>query len=165
VALGVLGGLLWGGWAWSQSKYYVGASPDGMVAVFQGVPGQIAGVHLNKVHQPSDTRVGDLTRVAQDKVRQGIPANNEADAQRKLADLIDPANGNVVAACPSPSMPAVTPSGFGSAVPTSPNAPTSGESPGSTGVAPSASASPHPSVQNSGSPSPDPVVTPSSSGC
>jgi protein phosphatase len=170
VALGVLGGLLWGGWTWSQSQYYVGATPDGMVAVFQGVPGQIAGVHLSKVHQPSDTRVGDLTRVAQDKVRQGIPADNEADAQRKLADLIDPANGNIVAACPSPSTPAVAPSSSGSAVPTSPgstspNAPTSGESPGSTGAAPSASASPHSPIQTSGSPAPDPFVTPSSSGC
>jgi protein phosphatase len=170
VVLGVLGGLLWGGWAWSQSQYYVGATPDGTVAVFQGIPVQIAGLHLHKVHQSSDTRVGDLTRVAQDKVRQGIPASNEADAQRKLADLIDPANGNVVADCPSPSATVVGPTSAGTILPsspgmTSPDTPTSGESPGSTGGTPGLTPSPQPSAPDTGSASTDPAIRPSSSGC
>src|SRR5215468_9323701 len=59
----ILGGLLYGGWAWSQTQYYVGATPDGMVAVYQGIPGQIAGVHLSRVHESSDMHVGDLTKV------------------------------------------------------------------------------------------------------
>ncbi len=42
--------VLWGGWTWTQRQYYVGATPDGMVAVFQGIPGQIAGLHLSRVH-------------------------------------------------------------------------------------------------------------------
>jgi protein phosphatase len=160
--LAVLGGLLWGGWTWSQSQYYVGATPDGMVAVYRGIPGQIAGVHLSKVHQSSSLKVGDLTKVAQDKVKQGISADNEADAQRKLADLIDPAGGNRVPGCPSPSASA---SASGTASPT-PSVPASGVLPSSSPSPTTAGGSPTagPSVQLSGSGSPAP--TPSlSSGC
>ncbi|GAA5176874.1 protein phosphatase 2C domain-containing protein [Rugosimonospora acidiphila] len=175
VVLVVLGGLLWGGWTWSQAQYYVGATPDGMVAVFQGVPGQIAGVHLSKVHHSSATKIGDLTRVAQDKVKQGIPANNEQDAQRKLNDLIDPANGNVVPDCPSPSVSPVAPT-------SAPPSPTGSPDPSSSqSLSPSPSGSPssgapvsdpsstkvttRTTIQGSVSPSPDPVTIPSSSGC
>src|SRR5512142_2417613 len=94
--LGLLGGGLWFGWNWSQSQYYVGATSDGNVAVFQGVPGQIAGVRLSRVHEVSTMSVEDLTKVAQDRVRAGIPADNEADARHKLAELTNPSNGNVL---------------------------------------------------------------------
>jgi len=160
VLLAILGGLLWGGWAWSQQQYYVGATPDGLVAVYQGIPGQIAGVHLSRVHESSSMHVGDLTKVAQDKVKQGITADNEADARRKLADLINPANGNVAAGCPSASASA-SPS-----VTTSPSASASADA---SAAIPSPTAAPGtqttgPSVQPSGTGSPAP--TPSlSSGC
>jgi protein phosphatase len=161
VLLAILGGLLWGGWAWSQQQYYVGATPDGLVAVYQGIPGQIAGVHLSRVHESSEMHVGDLTKVAQDKVKQGITADNEADARRKLADLIDPANGNVVVNCPSAtasvsSSPSVTPS------PTATASPDAGPSPSPT--TPQGTETSGPSVEPSGTGSP--VPTPSlSSGC
>ena len=155
--LAILGGLLWGGWAWSQSQYYVGATPDGTVAVYQGIPGQIAGVHLSRVHESSNTRVVDLTKVAQDKVKQGISADSEADAQRKLADLINPANGNVVGRCPSPSASA---SGNASSSPSAtPSLDPSGVSPSPTGGIPTGS----PSVEPTGSGSPSPTPSPSSS--
>jgi protein phosphatase len=157
--LAILGGLLWGGWAWSQSQYYVGATPDGMVAVYQGIPGQIAGLHLSRVHQSSSTRVGDLTKVAQDKVKQGISADSEADAQHKLAALIDPASGNVVGACPSPS-PSASVSGSASASPTATTTVGPETTPSPTLGSPTASPSVEPS--GSGSPSPMPSL---SSGC
>ena len=71
--------------------------------VYQGIPGQIAGLHLSKVYlvPPSQITLDDLTKVAQDRVKQGISADSAADAQRKLQELMDPANGNVV--CPSSS--------------------------------------------------------------
>jgi protein phosphatase len=163
----VLGGGLWGGWAWSQSQYYVGATPDGMVAVFQGVPVQIAGVHLSKVHQSSETKVGDLTRVAQDKVKQGIPADNEADATRKLADLIDPANGNVVPDCPSPSTPAVATTTGGPTDIGSPDVFPSGASAsgGSPSLGGEGGLSPAPSSGSVGSTTPEPSPSLSGSGC
>jgi protein phosphatase len=106
----ILGGGLFGGWSYTQRQYYVGATEDGRVAVFRGVQGQIAGVNLSAVHSTSPAKLDDLTLAAQEQVKQGIPAKNEPDAERRLAELIsdDPANPNLKPICP-PS-PTVTPS-------------------------------------------------------
>ena len=63
------------------------ALDDDMVAVFQGVPGEIAGLQLHSEHKRSDTNVNDLTDVAQDAVRKGIAADSRADAEKKMDDL------------------------------------------------------------------------------
>src|SRR6266508_1773989 len=157
VLLAVLGGGLWYGWAVTQSQYYVGVTKEGMVAVFRGVPGQIAGLRLSSVVVTSERKIEDLTPVAQNTVKQGIPFDNEADARRKLEELTsdDPANSNVKPPChPSPSAdpsatarPSVTPtpgSTVGAISPqtTSPN-PTSSPSAGaSSSESPGASPSP-----------------------
>jgi PPM family protein phosphatase len=116
--LALLGGGLWVGWRYTQSQYYVGATKEGKVAVFQGVPGQIAGIDLSSIHRTSDTDIEDLTSVAQEKVRQGIQAKSESDAERTLAELTsdDPANPNRKPPCPTPTpsataSPALTPRG------------------------------------------------------
>jgi serine/threonine protein phosphatase PrpC len=118
--LAVLGSGIWYGWSYTQSQYYVGVTTDGTVAVFRGVPGQIAGLHLSKVRVKSERRLDDLTPVAQHTVRQGIPFDNENEARRKLDELIreDPANNNLKPSCP----PSTTPSA--GSVPATP-APTS----------------------------------------
>ena len=68
VLLGVLGGGLWLGYRYTQQQYYVGATDTGQLAVFQGVPGQIAGLDLSSVNETSNTtRLDDLTAVAQAK--------------------------------------------------------------------------------------------------
>jgi PPM family protein phosphatase len=132
VLLGLLGGGLWYGWSVTQRQYYVGATEDGKLAVFRGVPGQIAGLDLSTVRKTSDTTLEELTSVAQDRVKQGIQAKSEPDAERQLAELTneDPANPNLKPTCPpspSPSAgaattnptqtatPATTPSGTASA--------------------------------------------------
>ena len=38
-----LGGGVFGGWEYTQRQYYVGATDDGQVAVFRGVPGRSPG--------------------------------------------------------------------------------------------------------------------------
>ena len=155
--LGLLGGGLWYGWSYTQSKYYVGATDDGMVAVFRGVPGQVAGVRLSSVHQRSDRRLSDLTKSTQDTVKQGIPANNEDAARRLMADLTrdDPTNNNIKPYC--------SPSASGSAAPSSPSA-----NPTSAGATPSATATGTPTATAtataSGSPSPSPTPTPAPTG-
>jgi protein phosphatase len=147
VLLGLLGGGLWYGWSVTQRQYYVGATEEGRLAVFQGVPGQIAGLDLSTVHKTSDTTLDELTSVAQERVKQGIQAKSEVDAERQLADLTndDPTNPNLKPICPpspSPSAsaavtnspatitPAPTPSGTpsatasgGAAVTATPDAP------------------------------------------
>jgi protein phosphatase len=95
VLLGLLGGGLWAGWRYTQDQYYVGATDAGQLAIFRGVPGQIAGFNLSSVHETSQARLDDLTTVAQDRVRQGIQAPDRTEAQRKLAQLTDPNPSNL----------------------------------------------------------------------
>ncbi|RKN46403.1 PP2C family protein-serine/threonine phosphatase [Micromonospora endolithica] len=109
----LLGGAVFGGWTYTQRQYYVGATEDGHVAVFKGIQGQIAGVDLSTPHSESPAELEDLTLAAQEQVKQGIPAKNEPDAARRLAELIseDPTNPNLKPFCPpspTPSAVAVT---------------------------------------------------------
>ncbi|GAA4453139.1 PP2C family protein-serine/threonine phosphatase [Phytohabitans houttuyneae] len=110
--LAILGGGLWVGWSYTQRQYYVGATDEGQLAVFRGVPGQIAGLSLSSVHETSGTRLDDLTVVAQDRVKQGIQADDEPDAQRRLAELTSdtPTNPNLKPTCPPTTTPSATPS-------------------------------------------------------
>jgi protein phosphatase len=99
--LALLSGGLWYGWSYTQSQYYVGVTKNGTIAVFRGVPGQIAGLHLSSVQVSSQRNVDDLTPVAQNNVKQGIPFASESDARRKLDELTseDPANNNLKPPC------------------------------------------------------------------
>ena len=120
VLLGVLGGGLWLGYRYTQDQYYVGATDAGQLAIFRGVPGQIAGLDLSSVNETSPARLDDLTAVAQDRVKQGIHAGDRPDAQRMLAELTDdaPSNPNLKPLCaPVGAAPTVT-----SATPTLPAA-------------------------------------------
>src|SRR5262245_1752173 len=47
LVLALLGGGLYGGYLYTQTRYYVGVTEDGRVAVFQGVPGTVAGFKLS----------------------------------------------------------------------------------------------------------------------
>jgi PPM family protein phosphatase len=129
VLLAVLGGGLWFGYRYTQDQYYVGATEDGQLAIFRGVPGQIAGLDLSQVDQRSPARLDDLTAVAQERIKQGIHADNRSDAGRRLAEFTteDPANPNLKPLCTvistapsgsptgSPTAPATTPSTVASA--------------------------------------------------
>jgi serine/threonine protein phosphatase PrpC len=127
IVLLVLFGLLAGGlgylWSWSRGQYYIGATEAGEVAIFQGLPGQLAGFDLSEKWEVSDVKLEDLTSVAQDQVRKGIPAVSEADARKRLDDLVreDPENVNLLPMCPqspSPSpTPTVTPDPFATVTP------------------------------------------------
>jgi protein phosphatase len=110
--LAVLGGGLWMGWRYTQDQYYVGATEQGQLAIFQGVPGQIAGLDLSSVAETSPARLDDLTTVAQDRVKQGIHADSRPDAQRRLSELTseDASNPNLKPVCtPSSAPPSTTP--------------------------------------------------------
>ncbi len=88
VLLGVLVGALWYGWSYTQSSYYVGATEDGRVAIFRGLPGRIAGQDLSTLYVASDTDVADLTAVAQERVRRGIDAGSAEEAEILMNQLI-----------------------------------------------------------------------------
>jgi len=95
VLAALLAGGLWGGWRYTQSKYYVGVTDDGKVAVFQGIPGAIAGFQLSTVDFKSGTNIDDLTPAAQDAVRRTIGADSQSEAREQLRLLLDPKGPNM----------------------------------------------------------------------
>jgi protein phosphatase len=99
--LALLGGGLWYGWTFIQSSYYVGATEEGQVAVFRGVPGRVAGFELSSLHLTSDYAVDDLRQHAQERVRQGsIRADSANEAETRLAELLDV---ELKPLCPTPT--------------------------------------------------------------
>ncbi|MFI5495406.1 protein phosphatase 2C domain-containing protein [Actinoplanes sp. NPDC051859] len=106
-----LGGGLWTGWKYTQEQYYVGATEQGQLAIFQGVPGEVAGLDLSSVNETSAARLDDLTTVAQERVKQGIHADNKSDAQRRLLELTseDASNPNLKPVCAPSAVPSVNP--------------------------------------------------------
>jgi protein phosphatase len=151
VLLAVLGGGLWLGYQYTQDQYYVGATEAGQLAVFRGVPGQIAGLDLSSVDQTSSARLDELTTVAQESVKQGIQADNRPDAQRRLEELTrdEPSNPNLKPVCsPSSSAPSAaapttpaTPPSAGATSPPGANAPSSSARATAPAITPDARAS------------------------
>ncbi len=157
----VLGGGLYVGYRYTQNQYYVGATDAGQLAIFRGVPGQIAGLNLSSVSETSDTRLDDLTSVAQDRVKQGIQADSRPDAKKRLAALIQntPANPNLKPLCtPASAVPTDS-----HAVPsTPPSAPGTSRASSKSGISASARATasatvPFAQPSDSTSPDSDPV--------
>jgi protein phosphatase len=157
VLLAVLGGGLWAGYRYTQNQYYVGATDAGQLAVFRGVPGQIAGLDLSSVSYTSTARLDDLTTVAQARVKQGIHADNQPDAQARLTELTNdvPTNPNLKPLCTTTS---TAPTTSATGVPSTP--PVAGKTPvaGANASVPTTVAS-NPAAQASDSvpPAVDPV--------
>jgi PPM family protein phosphatase len=114
VLLALLGGGLWYGWSVTQSGYYVGATEDGQIAVFQGVQGRVAGLDLSSLETTSDYAVEDLREHAQDRVRRGsIRADTVEEAEGRMEELIE---DELKPLCPrpptrAPASPSPSPSG------------------------------------------------------
>jgi protein phosphatase len=160
----LLGGGLYGGWRYTQTKYYVGVTDDGWVAIFQGIPGQVAGFQLSEVVPGTQTvKIDDLTPAAQEKVRATIVKASYADAVLARDALLSPDSGNVVPVCQTitvyPTPPPTTASAVVGSV-----GPTTSANPTATGVDPSATgvnASATGSAPASPTPSGTVTVTPS----
>jgi protein phosphatase len=72
---------------WTQRQYYVGATDDGRVAVFQGIEQSLLGYEPSQVHTTYDLNVDTLPTFLRDKVDSGIAASDLAAAERIVDDL------------------------------------------------------------------------------
>lgn len=114
-----LGALLGGGWAWGRTQFYVGAAGDD-VAIYQGLPQNIAGIGLSQVYEVQQVRMDDLPAYYQEKVRRSITSSSLDGARQTVNELEAAAE-----ACraernpptPQPSPSPDTPSGSASPTP------------------------------------------------
>jgi protein phosphatase len=88
--------LLAGGiatWLWVLTHWFVGvaAATDGgdRVGVYRGFNTELLGLDLYRVDDVTDIALDDLSSYDRNSVRQGIEADDAADAQRIVDDLHD----------------------------------------------------------------------------
>ena len=91
--------FLGGGYGWSQTQYFIGAS-NGKVAVFRGLPTSIGPLALSRVVETSNVSLGDLPDYLSQRVTAAIPADSLAEARTQVAQLADE---TVVAPSPVPT--------------------------------------------------------------
>ena len=78
----VLGGTGGGLWAYVSHQYYVGEF-HGAVAIYQGLPGDVAGIATSRLVLSTSIALGDLPVSWRDKVQATIPATTGGYAQAK----------------------------------------------------------------------------------
>ncbi len=137
----LLGLGLWLGYAWTQTRYYIGEQ-DQRVAIFNGVSQRLGPIQLSTLEMVTDIRMSDLPEFSQQRVRQTVPARDLYDAQRIVKNLEETGTTAPAEACVTPT-PAATPTGAeASAGATAP--PEASASPGAS-ASDQAAASPAPS--------------------
>ncbi|QSB05664.1 PP2C family protein-serine/threonine phosphatase [Natronoglycomyces albus] len=88
-------GLLAAGAAWYlQSQFYVGVSDEGNMAIYRGVPVEVAGVSASWLEIESQRSVDDATAEVRAELEAGISAEDLAQAEGILADLSDSSSHN-----------------------------------------------------------------------
>ncbi|MER5909834.1 Stp1/IreP family PP2C-type Ser/Thr phosphatase [Streptomyces sp. NPDC001982] len=87
LALGVIGGGLYGGWRWTQTQYYVGTQGE-HVALYQGISQDLAWVSLSKVAKDHpEIELKYLPPYQQKQVKATIAEGGLNDAQSKVQEL------------------------------------------------------------------------------
>jgi serine/threonine protein phosphatase PrpC len=77
------------GYQWTQSRYFVGASPSGNVAIFQGVQQNLGPISLSHVYEESSVSVDTLPEYDKQLVEQTINADSLSSAQAIVDQLSD----------------------------------------------------------------------------
>ncbi|GAP59554.1 phosphoprotein phosphatase [Arthrobacter sp. Hiyo1] len=136
LAIFVVAGL-WLGYAWTQTRYYVGEFNQ-HVAIFNGISQSLGPFQLSKVEATTNIRMDSLPEFTQQVVRQTVPARDLADAQQIVKNLQEKGTTGLPVTCPT-----------GTAKPTASPSPTTGPTP----------ASPNPSNRPTSSPTSTAVPT------
>ncbi|GHB02465.1 Stp1/IreP family PP2C-type Ser/Thr phosphatase [Streptomyces termitum] len=87
LALGLLGGGAYGGWRWTQTQYYVGASGE-HVALYQGISQNLAWVKLSEVETDHpEIELKYLPAYQRKQVEDTIAGGSLAKARTKISEL------------------------------------------------------------------------------
>jgi serine/threonine protein phosphatase PrpC len=84
----IAGVLIGGGWLLLSRSYFVGEH-EGMVAIFRGVPQEVAGISAARVvpTEITTTPVSEFPAFRQQAIAEGLTAQSLTDAQRIVEDL------------------------------------------------------------------------------
>jgi len=93
---------LWLGYAWTQTRYYVGEF-DSRVAIYNGVSQRLGPIQLSTLEAVTDIRMDSLPPFSQQRVRQTVPAQDLYDAQRIVKNLELTGTTSPEEGCPTPS--------------------------------------------------------------
>jgi PPM family protein phosphatase len=75
------------GYQWTQTRYFVGAS-DGTVAIYRGIQQDLGPISLSSVYRETTLSVDDLSAINQQRIETTINAENLADAERIVSQLV-----------------------------------------------------------------------------
>ena len=79
VFVAVLAGSAFGFYAYAQNSYYVIAQ-DGNVAIYRGLPGSVAGLHMSWLEENTDIAVDKLAPTTAERLSEGISVDSLEDA-------------------------------------------------------------------------------------
>ena len=99
---------LWLGYAWTQTRYYIGEY-NSRVAIYNGVSQRLGPLQLSTLEAVTEIRMDSLPQFSQQRVRQTVPARDLYDAQRIVKNL--EGTGTIAPAdeCLTPSPPPAAP--------------------------------------------------------
>lgn len=88
LALLLIAGGLFAAYSYTQTRYYIGESSSGNVAIFKGIHESFGSLKFSEVYRETTTKVADLTLVQQVEVRRTISADSLVDAYIKFDILL-----------------------------------------------------------------------------
>ena len=83
----VIGVVVWGVFAYSRSRYFIAAA-DGHVGIYNGIPGALFGLQMNRLVERRDTLLSDLPAFYQRQVSNTIGVS-DFDAAVETAQKLD----------------------------------------------------------------------------
>jgi protein phosphatase len=112
VVLAIIAAALYGGYRWTQTRFFVGES-DGYVAIYQGVQQGIGPIPLSHVYQETDLAISSLPMYTQQQVQNTISADSITGAFDIVQRLTDTGSAtapdDTSTGTPSPGAPGSSP--------------------------------------------------------
>lgn len=87
VCVALLASVLWFGYSWTQTRYYVGVQ-DEKVTVFKGISQDIGPIKLSHVDTETDIPLDALPDYTQQSLRSGIPSATRTEALSTLSQVL-----------------------------------------------------------------------------